>query len=92
MTGERAEEVALMALGWLAAEDELLPVFLGTTGADLTALRAQAHTPALQGSVLDFILMDAAWVLAAAGALGLQPEEFFQARQMLPGGATVHWT
>lgn len=92
MTPDRAETIALRALAWLVSNDELLPVFLGATGADLAGLKAGADQPALQIAVLDFICMDDAWVRSFCTAADLPPDTPFQARQALPGGASVHWT
>ena len=39
---DTAETLALQALGWLAANDDLLPVFLGSTGASEADLKTQA--------------------------------------------------
>lgn len=92
MRQESAEVLALRVLAWLAANDELLPVFLGSTGAGLPDLRNRAQEPEFLGSVLDFVLMDDAWVLAAADALGVPPADLLSARHALPGGGAVHWT
>ncbi|MGR3710903.1 MAG: DUF3572 domain-containing protein [Alterinioella nitratireducens] len=88
----RAEETALNAMAWLVGNDELLPVFLGATGASLADLRAQAGETAMQLSLLDFLMMDDAWVMACCGALGLPYETLLEARQSLPGGAETSWT
>ena len=93
MTGqEHAEALALQALAWLVGNDELLPVFLGATGASPDSLRAQAADPAFLASVLDFLLMDDAWIVAFCDATGQPYEAPMQARQALPGGGQVHWT
>ncbi|GHE93603.1 hypothetical protein GCM10016455_12230 [Aliiroseovarius zhejiangensis] len=92
MTPENAETTALKALAWLVADDELLPVFMGATGVDQDALRASAGDPGFLGSVLDFLLMDDAWVIRASDALSLPYDQLAMARQMLPGGAQIHWT
>lgn len=92
MTEDMAETLALRALGWLAASDELLPVFLGSTGSSEQDLRERAADPEFLGSVLDFLLMDDDWVIDAATALGERPERLAEARLHLPGGAQVHWT
>ncbi|MHA6266726.1 DUF3572 domain-containing protein [Aliiroseovarius sp. CAU 1755] len=92
MTPEIAETTALNVLGWLVTNDELLPVFMGATGIDQEALRQQAGAPDFMGSVLDFVLMDDAWVIQACDALKLPYETLGRARQLLPGGAQVHWT
>jgi hypothetical protein len=89
---DRAEEIALLALGWLAGNDDLMPVFLGASGASSEDLRNGANDPAYLGSVLDFILMDDAWVVACCDALSLPYETLMQARQKLPGGELPNWT
>lgn len=91
-SADSAETLALKALGWLAGNDELLPVFLGSTGASESDLREQAADPAFLGSVLDFLTMDDAWVMAFCDSLGIAYEIPMQARMALPGGAQVHWT
>lgn len=92
MSPETAEATALNVLGWLVSEDELLPVFMGSTGADVEMLRSQATDRDFLGSVLDFLLMDDEWVMRACDALQLPYEQIAQARQCLPGGAQFHWT
>jgi hypothetical protein len=92
MQRDAAETVGLRALAWLAGNEELLPVFLGSTGASLDDLRAGAGDPAFLGSVLDFLMMDDAWVVAFCDAGGLPYEAPMRARGALPGGAETHWT
>lgn len=92
MTPENAEATALNLLGWLVGEDDLLPVFMGSTGADAEMLRTHAADREFLGSVLDFLLMDDAWVMRACDALHMPYEQIAQARQCLPGGAQIHWT
>lgn len=92
MNVDSSETIALQALGWLAANDELLPVFMGATGASADDLRQNATDPEFLGSVLDFLLMDDAWVMACCEALNLPYEGLMQARAGLPGGQQMHWT
>lgn len=92
LTQDAAEAIALKCLGWLAANDELLPVFLGATGASEADLRAGAQDPEFLGSVLDFVMMDDAWVVAFCAEAGLENTAPMAARAALPGGAQVHWT
>jgi hypothetical protein len=89
---DTAETTALRALGWLASQDDLLPVFLGATGASEDDLRARAVEPEFLGSVLDFVMMDDAWVIAFCDAENLPYDRPMMARAALPGGAQVHWT
>ena len=92
MSQESAEVVGLMALGWMAGNAELLPVFLGATGASEADVRAGASDLAFLGALLDFIMMDDAWVTAFCDAQGMAYEQPMYARMALPGGEQVHWT
>ena len=91
MSPEAAETLALQALGWLVANDDLRPVFMGATGATARDLRNRAHEPEFLASVLDFLLMDDAWVTAFCDAVGETYDRPMQARAALPGGARARW-
>jgi len=92
MTQDQAETLALQALGWLAGNDELMPVFLGASGAALDDLKTRAGDPAFLLSVLEFLTMDDTWVIAFCDAHGQPYTAPMQAREALPGGAQTHWT
>ncbi|MEM8536636.1 MAG: DUF3572 domain-containing protein [Pseudomonadota bacterium] len=92
MNPERAELIALQALGWLAGNDALCPVFLGASGGSVDDMRSRASDPAFQAAVLDFITMDDAWVVAFCDAVDLRYEDPLAARHALPGAEHVHWT
>ena len=89
MRQETAETLALRALAWLAGNDDLLPVFLGSTGADPGQMRDRAGDPVFLASVLDFLLMDDAWIVAFCDAAGLPYAAPLQARAALPGGEAL---
>ena len=91
-TRESAEILGLQVLGWLANNEDLLPVFQGSTGASEADIREGASDAAFLGSLLDFVMMDDAWVVQCCDALGLAYDSLFQARQALPGGEVVNWT
>jgi hypothetical protein len=92
MKAEAAETVALQALGWLAGQDDLFGQFLGATGATATSVAEAAGRPEFLAAVLDFVLMDDAWVVAFCDAAGIGYGLPMQARAALPGGQMVHWT
>jgi len=92
MKQESAEVIAIQALGWLAGNDELLPVFLGSTGASAQDIAARAGEPEFLGSVLDFLLMDDAWVVGFCDAAGVAYDRVAPARMALPGGNLPNWT
>ena len=92
MNSEIAETIGLKALAWIAGNEDLLPVFMGATGTSEADLKDRAMDPELLGALLDFLLMDDAWITAFCEANGLAFDQPMQARQALPGGALVHWT
>ncbi|WP_092499484.1 DUF3572 domain-containing protein [Meinhardsimonia xiamenensis] len=92
MGADEAEAVALRALAWLAGEEDLLRVFLGASGASPADLAARAGEPEFLVAVLDFLLLDDAWITAFCDAEGLSYETPAAARRALPGGAELHWT
>lgn len=92
MQHEHAQIIAYQALGWLAGNDELCPVFLGATGGSVDDLRDRATDPAFLASVLEFITMDDAWVIAFCDANDLAYDQPLRARYALPGAEAVHWT
>ena len=92
MSRDSAEETALKCLAWLIGNEELLPVFMGATGASVEDLRQRAQDPEFLGSVLDFLLMDDAWIMAFCAAHSLPNEHPMMARTALPGGEQINWT
>jgi hypothetical protein len=92
LTQQSAETIALQSLAWLIGNEDVLPVFLGATGVSEADLRNSAQDPDFLGSVLDFILMDDAWVIACCDLQTIPYERLMEARQSLPGGGQVHWT
>ncbi|WP_421703998.1 DUF3572 domain-containing protein [Aliiroseovarius sp.] len=92
MKQETAETIALQALAWLVGNEELCPVFLGSTGVSESELRARAGEADFLSSVLEFLMMDDAWVMSFCDSAGLPYETLMQARMALPGGAQMNWT
>ncbi len=91
-TREFAETLALQALGWLAGHEDLLPMFLGSSGLDEGDLRSRAEDPDLLAAVLDFLMMDDLWVKGFCDDHGISYVRVVEARAALPGGEQVHWT
>lgn len=92
MAPETAETIALQALAWLVGNDEILPLFLGSTGSSEGDIKARATDHEFQASVLEFLTMDDAWVVAFCDAVNLDYEDPLKARYALPGAEQVHWT
>lgn len=92
MTPDLAQSTALQALAWILSTDDLAGVFMGTTGASADSMRAQAADPVFLASVLDFLMMDDAWVTGFCDANSYDYMDPMRARQMLPGGDLPNWT
>jgi hypothetical protein len=92
MKQEIAETRALAILGWLAGQEDIFPLFLGASGATEADLRARAGEPEFLASVVDFLMMDDAWVIGCATDQGWRPEEIMAIRAALPGGDLPNWT
>ncbi|WP_424941749.1 DUF3572 domain-containing protein [Aliiroseovarius crassostreae] len=92
MNYEKAEVIGLTAITWLVGNDDLLPVFMGATGAGVDDLKDGAANPEFLGAVLDFLMMDDQWVMAFCQAHSLPYETLQQARMVLPGGTYMNWT
>ena len=90
MPQESAEIVGLQALAWLAGNEDLLPVFLGSTGASEVDVRNGATDPEFLGGLLEFLMMDDAWVISFCDSISIPYERWIEARQSLPGGEQGH--
>ena len=92
MKAADAEATALKCLTWLIANDDLRGVFMGSSGVGEDDLRARVGEPDFLAAVLDFLLMDDAWVIACCDAQQLPYDTITTARQALPGGQMMNWT
>lgn len=92
MSPDRAETIALQALGWLVGDADLLPQFLAATGASPDDLRTRIGDPVFLAAVLSFVASDDSTVRAFCDAAGLAYDQPLRARHALPGQGEVHWT
>ena len=83
-TAEDAQAVALKAVAFIAADDDLLPRFIALSGCDLDDIRQRIGDLAFLSGVLDFILADEPTLLAFVAAAELTPETPMAARVKLP--------
>jgi hypothetical protein len=82
----QAEEIAISALGFVAADAELLTRFLALTGIEPQEIRAAANEPGFLAGVLHFIAAHEPTLLDFATATGLKPEAVLEAMRRLPQG------
>ncbi len=92
MEPEKAEVIGLTALAWLIGHEDLLPVFMGASGAGVDDLKQGAASPEFLAAVLDFLTMDDAWVMQFCDANDMSFDTPMVARQALPGGGQMNWT
>jgi hypothetical protein len=92
MTPDAAETLALEALAWLAADEDVLAAFLAAAGAGPAELRSRATDPEFLGFLMDFLLSDEARLVAFCDAAGRPYDAPMRARAALPGGDLPHWT
>ena len=92
MQQDAAQTVALQALGWILADDEVAQAFLSATGVTAGELAARAQEAEFHGAILDFLLMDDQWIVGFCDAVGLAYTVPMAARSALSGGQQEHWT
>jgi hypothetical protein len=79
-----AEMVALKAVAWIAADDDVLSRFVSLTGCGADELRSRISEPAFLGAILDFMLGDDSLVIAFTEREVMTPETPMLARVKLP--------
>ncbi len=82
-----AEQLAVAALAFIAAEPERLGRFLAMTGIGPDFIRAAARAPQFLLGVLDHVAADEPLLLAFAAEHGIDPNEVIRARDAIAGGA-----
>ncbi len=92
MNLEQAEIYATKVATWLISNEEMLKIFMGSTGVSGNTIKSDFQDGVFLAAVLDFLLLDDNWVIAACQAIGLEPEAMAVVRQLLPGGQKVNWT
>ena len=92
MDKEIAETRALEVLTWVLSEDDLIQVFMGTTGASQDDLRLNTLNHEFLISILDFVLMDDSWVISCSKFMNIDPSQIQVIKMSLDGGQEVNWT
>ena len=82
---EEGRELAIAAVGFLAAEPDRLSRFLALSGLGPHNLRATAADPGFLVAVLDYLIADEPLLVGFAAAQALPPERVVAARRALGG-------
>ena len=80
---EQAEALAIKALGFLAADEELLGDFMGQAGLSPDSLRDAAKSRNFLNFVMDFICSNDTLIVNFASAEHIRPEAVMTARHHL---------
>jgi hypothetical protein len=91
MTPDHAETVALRALAWMAAHEDMAARFAGATGASLAEAPGRLAEAGYLSGILEFLVQDDAWVTEFCDAEGLPYDAPLRALQALPGGRREEW-
>ncbi len=86
MTVSYAADIAIAALGYIAADPERLERFLALSGLGPQNLRISASDPGFLAAVLDYLHVDERLLVAFAAERGGAPEDVVRARDALCGG------
>ena len=78
-----AENLAIGALTFIAADPELLHRFLALTGLQPSEIRIAAREPGFLAGVLDFLMDHESILLTYATSINRSPSEFVSARNRL---------
>ena len=87
---ENAEALAIRALGFVAADPELLPRFLAITGIEAGAIRQAASEPGFLAGVLQFIAAHEPTLMRFSEETGVPPQQVSAALRALPFGDDSH--
>jgi len=86
MERAQAEEIAVRALAYIAANEELLPRFLNISGIKASEIRQAASTPGFLAGVLQFILAHEPTLIDFSQASEIPPQRVAVAARSLPFG------
>ena len=87
---ENAEALAIRALGFVAADPELLPRFLAITGIEAGSIRQAAREPGFLAGVLQFIAAHEPTLMRFSEETGVPPQQVSAALRALPFGDDSH--
>ncbi len=83
MTADEAETLAIRGLTFLGTDPQRLSRFFALTGSQPGELRVLAADAAFLSAVIEYFLADESLLLVAASDLGVAPEAFATAHEIL---------
>ncbi|MFP6705359.1 MAG: DUF3572 family protein [Alphaproteobacteria bacterium] len=92
MNEEEAKSIALRALSYLVAEEDVLQRFMDLSGVDAADIRQRTDDVEMLTGVLDFFLGFEPQLLQMCEATGLVADAPARARRRLFGGQFEEWS
>lgn len=83
MNQDRASDLALESLQWIAGDSEQLSRFVALTGVAPDEIRLMIHEAEFQSAILEFLLGNEPTLLAFAASKNLDSSEILKAKQCL---------
>jgi hypothetical protein len=83
---ERALNIGIAALSFVANDEALLRRFLAVSGIDAAGIRAAAAEPGFLAGVLRFFAAHEPTLLAFCAESAIEPASILEAMRALPGG------
>ena len=87
---DNAEALAIQALGFVAADPELLPRFLAISGIEAQSILQAAREPGFLAGVLQFIAAHEPTLMRFSEETGIPPQQVTDALRALPFGDDSH--
>ena len=84
---EHAETIALKAIHFILADDDLQQSFLDISGIFPDQLKNEINNPEFLGGVLDFLLGNEEQLVSFCEEHGINPMEPAKVRSLFPGGS-----
>jgi Protein of unknown function (DUF3572) len=84
-TAPLLEEVPLLFLGFLLADDDRRDQFMGQSGLSIDELKERLQEPNFKAFLLDYALSDEKMIIDFAVQNEIDPMTVMKARQKLPG-------
>lgn len=86
MDAQNAEQLAISALSFIAADPVLLPRFLAISGIDASQIRLAAREPGFLAGILQFLMAHEPTLAAFCEASNIPPASVAAALRALPFG------
>ena len=85
---EIAQTISIQAIGFIAAQEDILNQLLGSSGLALADLKTGLQNPEILAAVLDWLLQNEKILLLFCEEFEVIPDLIWRSRNQLPGAPT----